>query len=306
MPFRNVSAPDKLRLAIYMPLAVVSQLYRMLVYFYDTVWFTGNPAVVFVYLGAIKELELKLKNDKTFRLTKSNFHNLIGMAANSSVKVGKRFHVYTEDDHNVVEFDGKKVATVGGIRPMMVEFEKGVHSKLNVNDKDVIDIGAYMGETALYFVIEGHARKVYAFEPVRSLYTAVVDNIKLNNLEEKIIAYNIAIADSLIPRSENSFSIDGSEVREKTLGDICKELGINNGVLKMDVEGAEYSIIKGASSSTLKCFSLMHIEYHYGYADIVKRLLEEGFEVEYTKPIPTVTGLFSGVKYMGDIMARRK
>jgi FkbM family methyltransferase len=285
---------------------VVLHAYRLLIYSYDTITFANSITFPLVYLGIIKEMNLKLKNGSSLRLTKSNFHQLIGMAANSHVKVGGRFKVYKEKNYNVVAFDGKKVITVGGISPIMVEFAKGVHSNIYVNGKSVLDIGAYMGETALYFVIVGHAKKVYTFEPVKSLYDAAAENIKLNKLGNRIKAFNVAIVGKAAGRTGNSFDISNSSFAEATLDDICNKLRIKDAVMKIDCEGFEYGILNNASSATLKRFSSMHIEYHYGYVDLVERLRKEGFEVSYTKPIPTITGLFSGVKYMGDIIAKKR
>ena len=305
MPFQNVSAPDRLRLSLQMPLAVALQVYRLFLYAYDTFRFTGSPAAMLVYLGVAKKLDLKLKNGRPFRLTKSNFHQLIGMAADSAVGLDSRFKVCNKDDYRIISSDRWRVATIGGIRPVMVEFEKGVHTHVDVKNKDVVDIGSYMGETALYFAIKGHARKVYTFESVKSLYKAAVKNIRLNKLDGKIKAYNVAIVERSV-NSRNSFSLDGNKAPTATLGSLCRILKINDGVLKIDVEGAEYGIINCASSSTLRRFSFIHIEYHYGYSDLVERLMKEGFDVNYTKPVPVIVGLFSGVKYMGDIIAKRR
>ena len=306
MVFQNVSGSDRLLLILYMPFEAVHHVYSLLMYAYETIRFTNSITFPLVYLGVLKELNLNLRNGSKFKLTRSNFHQLIGMAANAQVKIDDRFKIYAEKDYNVVAFGKQKVITVGGIRPIMVEFGKGVHSNIKVDGKTVVDIGSYMGETALYFAIVGHAKKVYTFEPVKSLYNAAEKNIRLNKLEKKIEAFNVAIVGNKPSHKGNSFDIANDKFSEATLDAICDKLGVKDGVLKMDVEGYEYGIISGASSSTLRRFSSMHIEYHYGYMDLVERLKKEGFAVTYTKPVPSITGIISGVKYMGDIIAKRQ
>ena len=52
----------------------------------------------------------------------------------------------------------------------------------------------------------------------------------------------------------------------------------------MDSEGCEYKSIITSSKETLRKFSRMQIEYHYGYNDLVNKLRKCGFKVSYTKP----------------------
>ncbi len=40
---------------------------------------------------------------------------------------------------------------------------------LNVQDKSVLDIGAFVGDSSIYFILKG-AKKVYAIEPHTSVY----------------------------------------------------------------------------------------------------------------------------------------
>jgi FkbM family methyltransferase len=58
-----------------------------------------------------------------------------------------------------------------------------------VDNSIVIDIGAYIGDTALYFIHRG-AKRVYAFEPVEKLYIYLLRNVARNSLEDKVIAFN--------------------------------------------------------------------------------------------------------------------
>lgn len=53
-----------------------------------------------------------------------------------------------------------------------------------LKDSYVLDIGAYIGDTAILFCKKG-AKKVYAFEPHPLLFEICKKNIELNNLEKK-------------------------------------------------------------------------------------------------------------------------
>jgi predicted RNA methylase len=59
---------------------------------------------------------------------------------------------------------------------ILLEPLREMYGYIDVNDGVVIDIGAYIGETALYFIHKG-ARRVYAFEPVEKFYGYLVRNI---------------------------------------------------------------------------------------------------------------------------------
>ncbi len=68
-------------------------------------------------------------------------------------------------------------------------FDYGEYDELNVNGKTVVDIGAYVGDSAIYFALKG-ARRVIAVEPHPGAYVEMIENIKLNNLEQFIIPIN--------------------------------------------------------------------------------------------------------------------
>jgi len=63
---------------------------------------------------------------------------------------------------------------------------------LNVKDKNVLDIGAFVGDSPIYFILKG-AKKVYAIEPHPDAYNEMLENIKLNKMEDKIIPINMGI-----------------------------------------------------------------------------------------------------------------
>ena len=60
---------------------------------------------------------------------------------------------------------------------------------LDVKGKDVVDVGANVGDTAIYFALKG-AKHVYAFEPYPYSYNIAKKNIKLNHLEDRITLLN--------------------------------------------------------------------------------------------------------------------
>ncbi|MBP1357704.1 MAG: FkbM family methyltransferase, partial [Sulfolobus sp.] len=70
-------------------------------------------------------------------------------------------------------------------------FYKEEYSFLNIENSKttIIDIGAFIGDTPIYFASKG-AKKVIALEPNPPTYNLALDNIKLNRLEDKITLLN--------------------------------------------------------------------------------------------------------------------
>ena len=65
-------------------------------------------------------------------------------------------------------------------------FFKESYKLLEVKDKVVLDIGASLGDTSIYFAMKG-AKKVYAYEPLKEIFKYLLLNIKINNYDEIII-----------------------------------------------------------------------------------------------------------------------
>jgi len=68
-------------------------------------------------------------------------------------------------------------------------FDCGEYEPSNVKDRVVVDIGAYVGDSAVYFALRG-ARRVVAVEPHPGAFAEMLDNIRLNNMESVIIPVN--------------------------------------------------------------------------------------------------------------------
>ena len=133
-----------------------------------------------------------------------------------------------------------------------------MYSSLNVKDKVVLDVGALIGETALYFISRG-ARLVYAYEPVPLFYNYLVRNVKLNGVEGIVKTINAGLW-----FKDSEFCININEpgpglwiehkecdkpgfYRVKVL-EIAKEFDrvyneVGSFVVKLDCESCEYSLL---------------------------------------------------------------
>jgi FkbM family methyltransferase len=143
----------------------------------------------------------------------------------------------------------------------------------------VVDVGAYIGDTPLYYAKRGAL--VVAIEPLPSNYEVMLRNLELNpDLKQRIIPVNVAISgrDGFVEFSYSRF-IDGGasiyggdgkfkvRVRSMRLSTLIREItgmGLDLGkfkvrVLKMDCKGCEYDVINEVD--VLRLFDIVKIEY---------------------------------------------
>jgi FkbM family methyltransferase len=183
------------------------------------------------------------------------------------------------------------------------------YGKLPVGGKMVLDIGANIGDSPIYFALRG-AQKVIALEPFAKNYDIAKHNIELNNLSDRIVLLQVGCASrggniTLDPNHESntisklpSPSEHGTSITLMSLKDIIDQYNIGAGsILKMDCEGCEYDAILTASAVTLQNFSHIQIEYHYGYKDLKEKLRQSGFKVSTTIPKTDPKDVFSRPAY---------
>ena len=173
-----------------------------------------------------------------------------------------------------------------------VFFEKA-YDFLPVCDKIVIDIGANIGDSSIYFALKG-AKKVIAIEPLPKNFQLAKKNIQLNDLDNKIDLLLSGCSNKqgfLVIDEEKSGagsdlkkSIHGTEISLITLSDIVSKYDISSAVLKLDCEGCEYDVIMTTDKSILTKFTHIQIEYHYGYKNLKNKLENCGFKVTVTDP----------------------
>lgn len=158
--------------------------------------------------------------------------------------------------------------------PIIETFELNQYNVIDVRGRVVVDVGAFVGDSAIYFALKG-ARKVYAIEPHPEAYEEMLMNISLNGLGDKIMPINIAVGrngvvcispDNDITSANVTYSMtevecSGTRVRSIRLGDLIQKYSIEPDVLKMDCEGCEYDVIMN-DYDAVKLFKELVFEYH--------------------------------------------
>lgn len=154
---------------------------------------------------------------------------------------------------------GFKLKLLNGIYSFIIDeiYLMKVYGDKSLNDRIVIDIGASIGDTAIYFVMN-NAKKVYTFEPDKERFKLLIENIRLNNLEEKIFAYNIAIDSRKLER-------------------FIKDNNLSNIFLKIDCEGCEYDLLLNSTNDVFDRIDDIVLEYHNSPKPLIDRLKRLGY-----------------------------
>ena len=166
---------------------------------------------------------------------------------------------------------------------------------LPVKNRVVIDIGANIADSSIYFATTG-AKKVIALEPFPKNFVVAQKNITLNGFTDKIELLNAGCCggqskDMVLDTSANGVGCQtmqsslGSNIHFYTLQELISKYNIDSpAVLKIDCEGCEYDIILSNDKTILDKFSHIQVEYHHGFRDLKKHLVDANFVVSHTNP----------------------
>ena len=129
----------------------------------------------------------------------------------------------------------------------------------------VVDIGAQYGDYAI-LCRKYYQAKVFTFEPLRSNFKIIKNNIKVNKLNNGIIAYNVAIGDRR-KTVQISFSGDmmnslGKGEKQNTTVKTLDSYRLKPNILKIDVEGFEMDVLRGAIETIKTYHPKIILEVH--------------------------------------------
>jgi FkbM family methyltransferase len=131
----------------------------------------------------------------------------------------------------------------------------------------IIDAGANIGNHSVYFSKFCGAKKIYSFEPMRETFKILLRNVELN-APETIHCFNVALgasagmADLLRYGAGNTgatrLKIDESGLYPVQTIDSFKLERLD--VIKIDVEGAQISVLEGDTDTLARCKPIIWVE----------------------------------------------
>jgi FkbM family methyltransferase len=196
------------------------------------------------------------------------------------------------------------------------EVFQGEYVELNVRGRVVLDVGASIGDSAVYFAASG-AKRVYAVEPFSTPVEFARRNAARNGFGRVIEVLQAACSGTpgtvLLDtdrigtvRTLAESGRGGSPVPGRTIPELIQTLGVPpDSVLKLDCEGGEYDILRACNGNDIRRFSQIAIEYHYGVQDLPKRLMSAGFTAHASGPICSASSFREPLMETGLIVARR-
>ncbi|SRR5579871_42833 len=141
----------------------------------------------------------------------------------------------------------------------------------------IIDCGSYIGTSILYFKVNYPNARIIGFEPDETNFSILKSNLENWNFSNAEVV-NAAIWINNGNISFNSVGDMSSRIEDNSVGDNKKNVQcvrlndlINDEVdfLKMDIEGAEYAVLKDCSDN-LKNVKNLFVEYHGKYDEMFK------------------------------------
>lgn len=164
----------------------------------------------------------------------------------------------------------------------------------DLNNKIVLDVGGYRGETSIFFIKLGLAKKVIVYEPVSENIKYIKKNIILNKLEKNITLneYGVnkkngkMVINSSSQPGNSAFGLPGNkyklEINVKSW-DIILKNAIKNSVYlaKVDCEGGEEYLLNVVDKELIKKIPIWIIETHSKV--IEKNILNLFYSLNYKK-----------------------
>jgi FkbM family methyltransferase len=247
--------------------------------------------------------ELRFKRPEEFRLAGSGFNRLA--RTRHGLMLSNRNDTYV----------GRSLAELG-------EFSEGeaeLFRQIVRPGMTVVEAGANIGaHTIVLARLVGEAGYVHAIEPQRLVFQTLAGNVALNSLAN-VRCYQAAAGEQLgsivVPmldvKSPNNFGGLGLGAHE--LGERVPVMTVDSlklpqcGILKIDVEGMELAVIRGAADTIRRCKPILYVENDRAERSpaLIEAILALGYKLYWHLPPYYAAGNYYGnaTNVFGDMVS---
>jgi FkbM family methyltransferase len=218
--------------------------------------------------------------------------------------------------HAVVAEGNAWVVSIEGIRPLRVDETVRAQLEFHLENNgeaieefhgflkfareqggQLLDVGANAGMFSLAFCAAREGNRAIAVEPERALSASIAPSAARCGLDHRIQSIHAFIGDA--PGTvtggtdaQNFFSVGprfGSETIEQvTVDDLLAARGLTVTAIKIDVDGAELEVVRGAARTLRGQRPTVFLELHHGLleasgkkpSDVVQAFVELGYRFE--------------------------
>lgn len=171
-----------------------------------------------------------------------------------------------------------------------------ISSFIPTKDSQVIDVGANIGDWAVV-IGKYHKANVVAIEPIETAFDHLTKNIKINSIESRVVPINAALGEK---SGMIALKIDTSTCYASTpdihngndtmllnecfpvitMDSLISRLGLKSvDLVKIDVEGSEYGVLKGSCQTLTKFKPKLIVEIHS--VSLKKLIIEFLYQLQY-------------------------
>jgi FkbM family methyltransferase len=175
----------------------------------------------------------------------------------------------------------------------------------------IIDVGAHIGWYALHAAVSFPTSRILAIEPIPTSATLLRKNIQLNQatniaIEECALSDRAGLVEMFVPTNMPTAASTADlfqsgnplKIQTRPLDDIVHQRGLIPNLIKIDVEGNELAVLKGAETTlrryrpTVFCEMLRKwtAAHQYHPNDTIQFMASLGYECRYGQP-PVLTRL---------------
>ncbi len=205
---------------------------------------------------------LMLSSQKFLKYPKSHIYSYNSKKINKIAKIK-----YSTDISK-----GFALFEIFGFCPYYSSESGKIKFRLNHQSK-VCDIGAFIGDSAVFFGLQG--AKVYSYEPQETAFKLINENLKLNGLKNvKILNYPVTSDGRMLSLNNNSDKIsDGFNITDNFGNNKIKSVKFEDALtyekkwdlVKIDIEGGEWEILRSICKKPdiLKSINGIAMEIHH-------------------------------------------